>query len=323
MSKKYDLNLKTKDIKMFWKKNYFLSQNAQNRRSQRRVKNDRKFPSYVVNSLVLESLQVDLMEPQKRYMNRKTKKYKILFVIDILTRYVFFEIVQSKYAKDIIPAFKSIILKIRKLQKQYITNNHLLHFTSDLGSEFTNKNLTNFLTSENCKLYHVGGSYKSASVERFIRTFENLVSAFKSTVKNFNLFKNIQLLVNLYNKRKNLQDNLSPEERLKQIPDLPWLRNISNTKIDKTFNYKENANKINKKIKKIKKKYPINTMVRILSQKQTFQKEATSETWSKEIYYIYKVKRPSFSTDNVTFLLRNKENEILTGVFLEFELKKV
>ena len=55
---------------------------------------------------------MDLYSPQAIYLNKKTKLFKILIVVDIFSKYIFTSIVKNNSASTIAKAFEKIIIKI-------------------------------------------------------------------------------------------------------------------------------------------------------------------------------------------------------------------
>ena len=121
----------------------------------------------------------------------------------------------------------------------------------------------------------------------------------------------------MYNHRKNLLDNLTPNQR------------IFSTKEPKYTNlfHKLDLEKEDKKIallkKKWLKKFPLESKVRLLTTKKHFSKDSVDEKFTNEIYYISKIKLPMLSIYSVRFIVKTKSGTNLRGNFLPYELKSI
>ena len=80
---------------------------------------------YIFSNLPFESFELDLFSPQKIFLNKKTAKFKILFCIDVVSKFLFTEIVTSKSADTIKRALTLIFKKIDKIQAKFPTSIHL------------------------------------------------------------------------------------------------------------------------------------------------------------------------------------------------------
>ena len=90
----------------------------------------------------------------------------------------------------------------------------------------------------------------------------------------------------------------------------------------KDFNYTSNKIGIDKKINIMKRKISYFNPVRIRRAKtKRFSKEATCENFSKEIFYIYLIKRPLFKTNSLQLKLIDKHSNIVIGAFALSDLK--
>ena len=187
-----------------------------------------------------------------------------------------------------------------------------------MGGEFINKTVAKFLDDHHATLHILGGESKASCVERSQKTFQNLMYAhyFNNVHKKFDFFKEIKNITELYNKKINLNDNLSPIQRINSTK-LPKYAHFFNVDLDVE----------NKKIKKLRaqllKKYKIGARVRLVTTKKLLVKDAISEKFTANFFYIYKIKAPKLSKWPFQFKIKNSKNEVLTGLFLKNELKLV
>ena len=171
---------------------------------------------------------------------------------------------------------------------------------TDNGKEFYNKQVQDLLNENNIKLYSTNNSeIKSAVIERFNRTFKNMMYK-KFTENNNTIFYNIlDELVNNYNNKYHSTIKMTPVEASKKINE---------NKIKNIYNF-EKTNKPGK--------FKIGDRVRISLEKNIFEKSYETN-WTEEIFVIYDIKY-----SNVPYYyLKDLNNEKLQGTFYEQELQK-
>ena len=171
---------------------------------------------------------------------------------------------------------------------------------TDRGKEFYNKEVQDLLNENNIKLYSTNNSeIKSAVIERFNRTFKNMMYK-KFTENNNTIFYNIlDGLVNNYNNKYHSTIKMSPIEGSKKINE---------KKIKNIYNFEKT---------KKPSKFKIGDRVRISLEKNIFEKSYDTN-WTQEIFEIYDIKY-----SNVPYYyLKDLNNEKLDGTFYEQELQK-
>ena len=235
-----------------------------------------------------EIFAADLVEMQKFAKLNRGYRY-LLTCIDIFSKFAW--VIPLKDKKGI--TIKNALQKIfNKRKPKYLW--------TDKGTEFYNKQVQDLLNENNIKLYSTNNSeIKSAVVERFNRTFKNMM--YRNFTKNNNtIFYNIlDELVNNYNNKYHSTIKMTPIEGSKKINEKK-IKNIYN--IEKT-------NKI--------AKFKIGDRVRISLEKNIFEKSYETN-WTEEIFEIYDIKY-----SNVPYYyLKDLNNEKLLGTFYEQELQK-
>lgn len=133
----------------------------------------------------------------------------------------------------------------------------------------------------------------------------------------FDFFKAINPITDLYNKKINLHDGLSPSERIWSTKSPPYTNTFHNV------NLEDENKKIKQLQKKILKSFPIGARVRLQTTKLEFAKDAMSEKFTTSFYYIYAIKAPILARFPFRFKLKNDKNQPITGLFLKHELKLV
>ena len=235
-----------------------------------------------------EIFAADLVEMQKFAKLNKGFRY-LLTCIDIFSKYSWVIPLKDK---------KGINVK-NALQKIFKERSPKFLWT-DRGKEFYNKQVQDLLNENNIKLYSTNNSkIKSSVIERFNRTFKNMMYK-KFTENNNTIFYNIiDDLVNEYNNKYHSTIKMSPIEGSKKINEKK-IKNIYN--FDKT---------------KKPGKFKIGDRVRLSLEKNIFEKSYETN-WTEEIFVIYDIKY-----SNVPYYyLKDLNGEKIQGSFYEQELQK-
>ena len=235
-----------------------------------------------------EIFAADLVEMQKFAKLNKGYRY-LLTCIDIFSKFAW--VIPLKDKKGI--TIKNALQKIFNKRKPKF-------LWTDKGTEFYNKQVKDLLNENNIKLYSTNNSeVKSAVIERFNRTFKNIMYK-KFTENNNTIFYNIlDELVNNYNNKYHSTIKMTPIEGSKKINE---------KKIKNIYNFE-----------KTKKpgKFKIGDRVRISLEKNIFEK-GYETNWTEEIFVIYDIKY-----SNVPYYyLKDLNNEKLQGTYYEQELQK-
>ena len=242
----------------------------------------------IVVNHIDEIFAADLVEMQKFVKINKGYRY-LLTCIDIFSKYSW--VIPLKDKRGI--TIKNALEKIFKERKPKF-------LWTDKGKEFYNIQVQDLLNQNNIKLYSTNNSeIKSAIVERYNKTFKNMMYK-KFTENNNTIFYNIlDELVNNYNNKYHSTIKMSPIEGSKKINE---------NKIKNIYNFE--------KTKKLGK-FKIGDRVRISLEKNIFEK-GYETNWTQEIFVIYDIKY-----SNVPYYyLKDLNNEKLQGTFYEQELQK-
>ena len=235
-----------------------------------------------------EIFAADLVEMQKFAKLNKGYRY-LLTCIDIFSKYSW--VIPLKDKRGIV--IKNALEKIFNKRKPKF-------LWTDRGKEFYNKQVETLLNENNIKIYSTNNSeIKSAVIERFNRTFKNMMYK-KFTENNNTIFYNIlDELVKNYNNKYHSSIKMTPVEASKKINE---------KKIKNIYNFE-----------KTKKpgRFRIGDKVRISLEKNIFEK-GYETNWTQEIFVIYDIKY-----SNVPYYyLKDLNNEKLQGTFYEQELQK-
>ena len=235
-----------------------------------------------------EIFAADLVEMQKFAKLNKGYRY-LITCIDIFSKFAW--VIPLKDKRGI--TIKNALQKIFKERK-------CKFLWTDKGKEFYNKQVQDLLNENNIKLYSTNNSeIKSAVIERFNRTFKNMMYK-KFTENNNTIFYNIlDELLNNYNNKHHSTIKMTPIEASKKVNE---------KKIKDIYNFE-----------KTKKpgKFRIGDRVRLSLEKNIFEK-GYETNWTQEIFVIYDIKY-----SNVPYYyLKDLNNEKLQGTFYEQELQK-
>ena len=235
-----------------------------------------------------EIFAVDLVEMQKFVKLNKGYRY-LLTCIDTFSKFAW--VIPLKDKKGI--NAENALEKIFKERKPNF-------LWTDRGTEFYNKQVQDLLNENTIKLYSTNNSeIKSAVVERFNRTFKNMLYK-KFTQNNNTIFYNIlDQLVNNYNNKLHSTIKMTPIQGSKKINE---------KKIKNIYNF-EKTRKLGK--------FKIGDRVKISLEKNIFEK-GYETNWTQEIFVIHDIKY-----SNVPYYyLKDLSSEKLDGTFYEQELQK-
>ena len=158
-----------------------------------------------------------------------------------------------------------------------------------------------FFKDNDVKIYHTNSHLKAVVIERFNRSFKELMM--KEFAKNNNtVYYNIlPKLIKIYNNRYYSTIKMKPMEV-----------NKNNEKCIKENIYTYN------KTSKIPK-FKINDLVRIsLKRRDIFDKPSSNIKWSEKLFKIHSINRSNV----IIYKIKDLNDEIIDGIFYERELQK-
>jgi len=143
----------------------------------------------VVVSGIDDQFDMDLADVSNISSENDGIKY-LLFVIDILTKYLWVEPLKNKTATEVVNALKKILHKGRKCNK----------IRSDNGKEFNNNTMKRFLKNEGIYYFTTQNSDTKANiVERVIKTIKNMMCRYFTKQRTHIYLNILQDIVNTYN----------------------------------------------------------------------------------------------------------------------------
>ena len=240
--------------------------------------------------------QADLADMQS--LSRTNAGYKyILTVIDIFSKYAWVIPVKTKSAKDMLPAFQTLLKKAAPRKPERLQ--------TDAGTEFLNKDVQKFFKDNNIVHFHSASDQKAAVVERFNRTLKSRIWTYFTAHQTNAYIDILDKVVDAYNHSYHRTIGMRPVDvRKKDEPEL----------FTKMF-----GDEVAKKRKYKGKALVQGDMVRVSKVKGQFEK-GYMPNWSQEHFIIDKINP---RTKRRVYKLRDYENEEITGIWYEDELQPI
>jgi transposase InsO family protein len=254
----------------------------------------RKFERRPIVAHHVDSIwQIDLADVTKhsKYNNDVTF---ILVAIDVVSRYIFLQPLKNKSGLSVMNALEKIF---DKRKPNFIQ--------TDQGKEFLNRDVQNFLKSNNIHHYTTtSDDPKCALAERFIRTLREKMGKYFQAAKTFKYIDKLQNFALSYNN--------SIHSRLKMKPVDVTSENESDALFSLYGKYWEMNNP--------KLFLSIGDYVRISKKKEIFEKKSETANFTEEIFKISSIARKPPIT---TYKIEDLDGEAVTSIFYPHELVKV
>ena len=214
--------------------------------------------------------QIDIMIFKKSQKQQNRGYFMCLAMIDVLSRFVFMELLKTRNTNDIINSYENIL---KRLKNDY--NKKPVKLISD--DEFNNNEFLKLNEKLNIRLdthiasdEHFTGGNSLGLIDRYTRTIKSKILKYQLSSGNINFIDVLQEIVDNYN-------NSSHSSLKDQSPNDVF--NNKKLQIDK-----KNEDLIYNLEVKENIKLNIGTHVRIFNSKKIFDKEG--QTFSKKIYSI-------------------------------------
>ncbi|XP_018370871.1 PREDICTED: uncharacterized protein LOC108766206 [Trachymyrmex cornetzi] len=260
----------------------------------------RKFPRLHYNVTNIDDMwEADLMEL------RNLKSYKdcysyLLVIIDVLSKYVWVELLRDKTSNCAIKAFQHVLAKSEGRVLVYLQTNK--------GNEFVAQSMQKFL-KENDICFRVtrNPDVKAAIVERFNRTLKERMWSYFTHKNTRRYIDVLQDIAHVYNHTRHASTRMQPAIVTRQ-----------NARIARENIVRRWKNEtLKKQVRKVK--YRAGDLVHISRAKGAFVKRYEAK-WSEEIFQIYRVL--DWRNPHV-YELRDLAGEVIDGIFYEQELARV
>jgi len=240
-----------------------------------------------------EIFAIDLVDISKFKKTNNQYSY-LLTSIDVFSKQAFVEPLKDKSSKSVCTAFKKILKRVPF---------QVIKIHSDQGREFFNSDFQKLLSDNHAMLYYTQSDKKSAVVERFNRTLMDKVYRYMTHKNNTRFVSELQNIVSQYNNSFHRSIKMKPKEVNMQNRAQVYI-NLFGSDFMKSDSRKE--------------LYELDDPVLISRIKTTFQK-GREQTFGSEVFRIHRIK----NTNPRTYILRDLNNEIITGGFYREELQKV
>jgi transposase InsO family protein len=245
----------------------------------------RKFQRRRVVSYEVDDVwSCDLVEMQEWSKENKDFRY-LLNIVDVYSKFAWSVPLLDKKSHTVLEAFKKIVKTSGRKPG---------HIWVDEGKEFYNSKMDAWIKENNIIRYSTHGEHKSAVVERFNRTLKSIMWK-RFTAKNTRNWVDMldDLLIN-YNNTVHSTIKMTPSEASKRK-----VASRSNVTID------------------AEAKFEVGDRVRVSRIKGLFEK-GYLPNWSEALYTVHEVRQ----TDPVTYVLKDMNDEVITGGFYAEELQK-
>lgn len=268
---------------------------------QRQVRHRFKTPNVRV-SFIDEQLQADLAYVSNLSKENDSISY-LLFVIDVLSKYLWVKPLKTKTASSVIKAM-SEIFKERKCQK----------LQTDKGAEFVNRWFKKFMKDEGVYFFTTHNVPKASIVERSQRTFKGALYRMMRQRRSYRYIDDLDKLIANYNATPHRSLNyLAPKDINKANEADVWAYMYLKKSKSKTAS-------TNKKTKyKPKINFKKGQLVRVNFQKRPFTKSYMDQ-FSTEVFKIISVR---LKQGIPMYKLEDLRGDSIDGIFYNSELMAV
>jgi hypothetical protein len=236
-----------------------------------------------------ELMQADLADFQKYARDNKGYRY-VLVVVDVLSKFVFYEPLKSKNPGEIINAFKRVfkVAKPKLLQ-------------TDQGGEFTATSIQTYLKKQNVHWYHTYSEVKAALAERMIRTLKEKLARFFYHSGSHKYYHVLPQLASAYNNTPHSSTKIAPNQVTAENEQMVFQKLYGTSR---------------REPKKLA--FNIGDYVRITNMKGIFAKGYDMK-WSEEMFRVVRIK----NTDPHMFYLQDEHGDDILGGFYRQELSRI
>ena len=165
---------------------------------------------------------------------------------------------------------------------------------SDRGKEFHNTTFLHYLKEQNIRIYSTNSDLRAVFVERFNRTFLDLIKEPMYIESKGNWFNHLDAALQKYNNRVHDTTKLTPFEANNKPIDPPTFVN-----------------------KPKQPNFQVGDYVRFPDKRNSFSKGYLTN-WNRELFKTHSINK----TNPVTYTLNDENGEIIQGKYYEEELKK-
>lgn len=275
---------------------------------QRQVRHRFKTPNVRVSSID-EQFQADLADVSNLSKENSGTKY-LLFVIDVLSKYLWVKPLKDKTAKSVLNAMADV-LKERKPQK----------LQTDKGSEFVNRWFKKFMKDNNIYFFTSRNVPKSSIVERSQRTVKGMLYRLMRQKRSYRYLDDLHHLIVNYNSTPHRTLNyLAPKDVNKHNEADVWaFIYLKKAKIPSSKEVPLKSKTTKLKFNKINFKFKKGDFVRVSFTKRPFVKSYMDQ-FSTEVFKIFS---RHIIQGIPVYQLEDLQGEMIQGNFYNSELLKL
>ena len=247
----------------------------------------------VITSGVDKQWQADLMD--MRAISRENDGFKyVLAVIDVFSRYAFVRATRTKECVEIAGAFENIIKKSKRKPVKLQT---------DSGKEFVGAPFQCMLKKQNIIHFSTEQDVKAQIVERFNRTFKEMVHRYFTHLGTLRYVEDLQSFVRVYNNRAHRSLGGRTPSRINK-------RNEKQVYEEQYGDYLRATRR--------PFKFSVNDRVRLSAYRKTF-KRGYEKNFTSKIFTVVN----QLDTQPPTYHVKDEDGEFIEGAFYEQEMQRV
>lgn len=223
----------------------------------------------------------------------------ILVAIDVVSRFMWVEVMKNKTGASTTAAFESILKRAKPRKPQKLQ--------TDKGTEFLNSTFQAMLHGNNIEFFTTYSDTKAAIAERSIQTLKVLIYKYLKEINSNRYIDRIQDIVSTYNSSFHSSIKCAPSE---VSPD-----NVNDV-LNNLYGFLWEADTLNNP----KPRFKIGDYVRVSKIHSHIFRKGYKGNWTDEIFQIISIKD---TVPRVTYGLKDLKGNIIMGSYYENEIQKL
>ncbi|MCG7874885.1 MAG: DDE-type integrase/transposase/recombinase [Candidatus Thiodiazotropha endolucinida] len=295
------IKVSKKDISSFLEKQDSYTVNRSVRRIFRRGR--------IVTRGIRDQYDLDLVDMGRLSKFNDNVKF-LLTAIDAFSRVAMVKPLKNKTAQTVLDALKTMLSG----------NYRPRAIRSDMGSEFKNSKLSEFLEANNIKHFFAHPPLKAQIVERFNQSLKQLIYRYLHNRNTYRYIDRLEEIVRSYNTRPHRALGLLSPSEVSKSNEIPlWNEMYINRPYRKRKHRALKGSSRNKLRPVAQFSFKERDLVRVSFNRRSFER-SFHQRFSEEVFRI----RRRFLRENIpVYLLADLQGEIVQGYFYGPELQKV